>query len=312
MLIKTKAELSGSEVTDPDIYFNRRKFLKAAALTLGGSWLHRQAIATPSTANSCEALVLPQIKEEPNTFSQISRYNNYYEFTTKKDMVIHLAKELSVEPWTLTIEGECETPLKLSVDDLLKRHPQEERIYRLRCVEGWSMVIPWNGFSLCELLKLAKPTSKAKYVEFTSLLNPEVMIGQRIPSLEWPYREALRIDEAMHPLTMMVTGLYGKELPKQNGAPLRIAVPWKYAFKSPKAITHIRFTEKEPQTSWKEKVPSEYGFYANVNPKVAHPRWTQSRENRVGELKKKRTLMFNGYEQQVAHLYKGMDLSKYF
>lgn len=305
MSLLKQNKLSGSDVTDPDIYFNRRHFLKASALLLGGSWLYRDAMAT---AEKCAPLNLPTIDEEPNTLSQISRYNNYYEFTTNKEMVIHLAKELKTEPWTLTIEGECEAPFTVSADDIVKKFDQEERLYRLRCVEGWSMVIPWNGFSLCELLKQAKPTSKARFVEFVSLLDPEVMIGQRIKSLDWPYREGLRIDEAMHPLTMMVTGLYGKTLPNQNGAPLRVAVPWKYAFKSPKAITHIRFTETQPETSWGRQVPSEYGFYANVNPKVAHPRWTQSRENRVGEMKKRRTLMFNGYEKQVAHLYKGMDL----
>ena len=308
MLIKQKPHLSESDITDPEIYYNRRKFLQAAAFAFGGTWLNRQAIAS----TVCDNLDLPEIKSEPNTFSQISRYNNYYEFTTKKDMVIHMAKELQTDPWSVTIEGECESPYQISMEDLLKNHDQQERIYRLRCVEGWSMVIPWNGFSLCELLKKAKPTSKANYVEFVSVHNPDVMYGQRLPTLDWPYREGLRIDEAMHPLTMVVTGLYGKELPKQNGAPLRIAVPWKYAFKSPKAITHIRLTEHEPATSWREKVPSEYGFYANVNPDVAHPRWSQSRENKVGELSKKRTLLFNGYADQVAQLYKGMDLKKHY
>lgn len=309
MLIKNKADLSGADVTAPEVYFNRRKFLHAAALALGGSWLSRKAIAEELT---CTTLDLPALDEEPNTLSQITRYNNYYEFSTNKEMVIHLAKELTTDPWSLTLEGECENPVTLSLDDVLKKHTQEERIYRLRCVEGWSMVVPWTGFSLCELLKTAKPTSKAKYVEFVSLHRPEQMYGQRVSTLDWPYREGLRIDEAMHPLTMMVTGLYGKALPNQNGAPLRIAVPWKYAFKSPKAITHIRFTETEPKTSWREKIPSEYGFYANVNPKVAHPRWAQSRENRVGELSKRRTMMFNGYAEQVASLYTGMDLNKYF
>jgi len=299
MLIKKKNDIAESEVTDSAIYFNRRQFIQAAAIALGGSWLSRQAFA--SIESTCPNVELPTLDDKPNKLSQITRYNNYYEFSTNKEMVIHLAKELVTDPWSLSIEGECDNPITLSVDDILKSHSQEERIYRLRCVEGWSMVVPWSGFSLCELLKKAQPNSKAKYIEFVSLHNPEVMYGQRIPSLDWPYREALRIDEAMHPLTMMVTGLYGKTLPNQSGAPLRIAVPWKYGFKSPKAIT-----------SWSKKVPSEYGFYGNVNPKVAHPRWTQSRENRVGELKKHRTLMFNGYEEQVAHLYKGMDLSEFY
>jgi sulfoxide reductase catalytic subunit YedY len=312
MLIKKQPDISGAEITDPEVYFNRRRFIQAAAIALGGSWLHRQPFAATADQDNCTLSDLPVPDEAPNTLSEISRYNNYYEFTTKKDMVLHYAKELPIDGWILAIEGECEKPFTIGVEDLLAQHTQEERIYRFRCVEGWSMVIPWSGFSLCELLKQAQPTSKAKYVEFVSLHDPKNMIGQRMNTLQWPYREGLRIDEAMHPLTMMVTGLYGKELPKQNGAPLRIAVPWKYGFKSPKAITHIRFTEQEPKTSWREQVPSEYGFYANVNPNVAHPRWSQSRENRVGEMKKRRTLMFNGYEDQVAHLYKGMDLEKFF
>ena len=267
---------------------------------------------TGSHALAACNIELPQVKDKLTSYKSITRHNNYYEFTTNKKMVVHIAKELTLKPWTIQIDGEVEKPITIGMEEILKKFTQEERIYRLRCVEGWSMVVPWNGFSLCELLKKAKPTSDAKYVEFVSLNRPEEMIGQRQGSLEWPYREALRLDEAMHPLTMLVTGLYGKELPAQNGAPLRLAVPWKYGFKSSKAITHIRLSKHQPKTSWNIAVPSEYGFYANVNPSVAHPRWDQRRETRLGELFKKETLAFNGYAEQVASLYKDMDLKKYF
>lgn len=301
------SDIAGSEITDENVFQQRRIFLQsllAAGLvgyTAGGL-----------LADTRCQFKLPQISDKLSSYKSITRYNNYYEFTTNKKMVVHIAKELTLTPWTIRIEGEVEKPLTIGMEDLLKKFSQEERVYRLRCVEGWSMVVPWTGFSLCELLKQAKPTSAAKYVEFVSLHRPEEMIGQRLTSLDWPYREALRIDEAMHPLTMLVTGLYGKELPPQNGAPLRIAVPWKYGFKSPKAITHIRLVQSKPKTSWNVAVPSEYGFFANVNPAVAHPRWNQRRETRLGELSKRNTLPFNGYAEQVAELYKGMDLNKYF
>lgn len=299
--------IAGSEITDENVFYQRRKFLQMlVAGGLVGVSGHRIAAAT-----NCK-IKIPEITDKLTPYKSVTRYNNYYEFTTNKKMVVHIAKELTLKPWTIQIEGEVDNPFTLGIEDLLKKFTQEERVYRLRCVEGWSMVVPWNGFSLCELLKQAKPTSDAKYVEFISLNRPEEMIGQRQDSLNWPYREALRIDEAMHPLTMLVTGLYGKELPAQNGAPLRLAVPWKYGFKNPKAITHIRLLKYKPKTSWNLAVPSEYGFYANVNPSVAHPRWDQRRETRLGELFKRKTLAFNGYADQVAGLYKGMDLKKYF
>lgn len=300
-------DIKGSEITDEPLYQHRRKFLAslAAAAVLGLAGRH--AWAEPV----CKVTLTP-ILDKPTSLSSITHYNNYYEFSTNKEVVVHLARELTLRPWTLTIEGEVEKPMTLAVDDLLNKFDHEERIYRLRCVEGWSMVIPWNGFSLCQLLKLTMPTSRAKYVEFISVHRPEEMIGQRRDTLAWPYREGLRIDEAMHPLTMLVTGLYGKELPAQNGAPLRLAVPWKYGFKSPKAITHIRLRQDQPVTSWNRAIPSEYGFYANVNPDVPHPRWSQTRENRIGELRKRPTLPFNGYAEQVAHLYQGMDLKRFF
>ncbi len=316
---------SENEVTDESIYLKRhsfikqrRSFIKHSAAALGALSVGSSSLLLPqSVLAASECKIKPGslhnlTHDKSNTLSEITRYNNYYEFSTNKEAIVHLAQELTIEPWTLTIDGEVEKPLTLDVDKILSLIPREERIYRLRCVEGWSMVIPWTGFSLCHLLKLAQPTSRAKFVEFSSLLRPEEMIGQRMQSLDWPFREGLRMDEAMHPLTIIATGLYGKELPKQNGAPLRLVVPWKYAFKSIKAITHIRLLEQQPVSSWHKAAASEYGFYANVNPKVAHPRWTQRRENRIGELKKRRTQMFNGYEEQVAQLYQGMNLEKNF
>lgn len=299
------SKIAGSEITDENMFYQRRQFLQLLAASGLVGVTGSQVLA------ACNA-EFSRVKDKLTPYKSITRYNNYYEFTTNKKMVVHIAKELSLNPWTIKVEGEVENPITIGIEDLLKKFTQEERIYRFRCVEGWSMVVPWNGFSLCELLKKAKPTSNAKYVEFVSLNRPEEMIGQRQSSLEWPYREGLRIDEAMHPLTMLVTGLYGKELPAQNGAPLRLAIPWKYGFKSSKAITHIRLLKNQPETSWNLAIPSEYGFYANVNPSVPHPRWDQRREKRLGELFKRDTLPFNGYAEQVASLYKGMDLKKYF
>jgi sulfoxide reductase catalytic subunit YedY len=306
-VIRKPADVASSEITDESLFRKRRTLLRsmAASVVAGITGL-------PARANASCSIVLPESQDKLTPFNSVTRYNNYYEFSTNKEVVIHLARELTIRPWTLRIEGEVEKPLTLDVDTLLSRFDQEERVYRLRCVEGWSMVIPWNGFPLCKLLKLVAPTSRAKYVEFVSLHRPEEMIGQRQDTLPWPYREGLRIDEAMHPLTLVATGLYGKELPPQNGAPLRVVVPWKYGFKSAKAITHIRLRPDQPQSSWNLAAPSEYGFYANVNPAVPHPRWSQARENRIGELRKRPTLPFNGYAEQVAHLYRGMDLKRSF
>ena len=313
MIIRKKSYLHGedilpSEITDEACYQQRRFFLKMmlASGLIGVSG--RRLLAK----EACLPYVSGQIKGDvtPERFS--TRYNNYYEFTTNKKMVVHLAKELTTHPWNITVEGEVKKPFTIGFEDILKMFPEEERIYRLRCVEGWSMVVPWNGFSLCELLKKAIPTSNARYVEFVSLYRPEEMIGQRQDTLQWPYTEGLRIDEAMHPLTMIVTGMYGKELPAQNGSPLRLAVPWKYGFKSSKAITHIRLRSTQPKTSWSIAVPDEYGFYANVSPGIAHPRWDQRRETPLGKLFKKPTLPFNGYAEQVAYMCRGMDLKKYF
>ena len=285
-----------SEITPAAAWSGRRRFLQVAAGLLPAAW---------SVDGEAAA-------EAANSFEQISRYNNYGEFSTHKEVVWKLAEDFHPLPWTLRVEGEVEKPRTWALDELLTRFAQQDRVYRLRCVEGWSMVIPWRGFVLGELLKLAVPTSRARFVEFGSVLRPGEMIGQRRPTLAWPYTEGLRIDEAMHPLSLMVTGLYGQPLPVQNGAPLRLAVPWKYGFKSAKAITRICLVEAPPVTTWMRAAPTEYGFFANVNPEVAHPRWSQRREVRIGELAKRETLPFNGYAEEVASMYAGMDLQQNF
>ena len=307
MLVKHKTKLTDNDVTDEDIYLSRRDFLRKFAVTLAGlGFSSRVAIASQCGQR-------PDFDTDvPNSLEQISSYNNYYEFSNNKEAIKVLAQDLTIEPWTLKIDGEVENPVTLDIDKLLQRFDNEERIYRLRCVEGWSMVIPWNGIPLCKILSYARPTSKAKYVQFVSLHRSSEMIGQRQSTLQWPYREGLRIDEATHPLTLLATGMYGDKMPKQNGAPLRLVVPWKYGFKSAKAITHIRLLDELPESSWNMMAPYEYGFYANVNPNVSHPRWSQRRENRIGELKKRRTEMFNGYADEVASLYSGMDLEKFY
>lgn len=249
-----------------------------------------------------------QLEVTPKKFSQ--RYNNYYEFSTEKEAVFVLAQELTTQPWNIELSGLFDVPLSLSINDL-KELPQHSRTYRFRCVEGWSMVVPWSGIELRDLLTLAKPLPEARYIQFTSLQRPSEMIGQRRPVLNWPYVEALRLDEAMHPLSMIATGMYDETLPKQNGGPARLVVPWKYGFKSAKAIVKIEALAEAPTTTWMQAAPREYGFYANVNPNVAHPRWSQKREAPLGQSKKIRTLMFNGYEE-VASLYQGMDLETHF
>ncbi|MGI9336475.1 MAG: protein-methionine-sulfoxide reductase catalytic subunit MsrP, partial [Gammaproteobacteria bacterium] len=255
----------------------------------------------------------PFSTDEPlNEYDQITRYNNFYEFGTGKDDPVKRSAKFNPKPWSVVFDGECERPGSMNLEDLIKPHRLEERIYRLRCVEAWSMVVPWVGIPLGPVLERAKPTSNAKYVAFETVVRPEEMPGQRRRTLDWPYVEGLRIDEAMHPLTLLAVGLYGRELPNQNGAPLRLVVPWKYGFKSIKSIVKVSFTESEPPATWNLQAPSEYGFYSNVNPTVDHPRWSQKRERRIGEFLKRDTLMMNGYADQVASLYTGMDLTKYF
>lgn len=298
-------KISPSEITAEGVYLDRRRFL------LGATALALSSISELGHAAGAPAKI-PAINEPLTDVGTATHYNNYYEFSTDKKAVSFLAREFNTRPWAVSIEGEVRHPKVYDIDEILRLVPAEERIYRFRCVEGWSMVIPWTGIPLSEVLSRADPTGNAKFVEFSSVVKPEVMIGQRSPVLPWPYTEGLRIDEAMHPLTLLAVGMYGKPLPNQNGAPLRLVVPWKYGFKSIKAIAKIRLVSSMPRTSWSEASPSEYGFYANVNPSVTHPRWSQRRETRLGELTKRDTLPFNGYAEQVASLYQGMDLATNF
>ena len=314
--MKIKKILS-SEITPEHIYHDRRNFIKNLGLILGSTAL--SAFANKSFAALHKLPSFAQAKEREkeklSSLKDITSYNNYYEFGTSKSDPYDYAEKLNIDPWSISIEGSVTKPLKLDLDELIKEMPLEERIYRLRCVEGWSMVIPWVGIPLHALLKKVSPNGNAKYVEFVSLKRPSEMIGQKDDMLDWPYTEGLRLDEAMHPLTILAVGLYGKVLPKQNGAPIRLVVPWKYGFKSIKAITKIRLVEKMPISTWMKANPKEYGFYANVNPKVDHPRWSQTTERRVGEsllTPRLTTQMFNGYQEEVAHLYQGMDLNRYF
>ena len=314
-----------SEITPPHLYSQRRSFLTglgaAGLLASGaGAWAQSAAVPRPGKlaplASSVSAVAGAQATENITTYKSASTYNNFYEFGTDKADPAENAHTLKTRPWTVEIEGLVKKPGLLSLEELLKLSAMEERIYRLRCVEGWSMVIPWVGFSLSELIKKAQPLGSAKYVEFITLADPKTMpyVGSRV--LSWPYTEGLRMDEAMHPLTLLTFGMYGEVLPNQNGAPVRVTVPWKYGFKSGKSIVKIRFTEKQPLTAWNKAAANEYGFYSNVNPNVDHPRWSQATERRIGEdglfNKKRKTLMFNGYEAQVASLYSGLDLSKNF
>lgn len=315
MLIKSsrRSDISESEVTDYRIYQQRREFIKKASVTTAALSFGLPSIGSAGIDVSQYKKDLDNpLSEELTEEFKITSYNNFYELGTQKYQPKENAHLLKTEPWAITVEGECEKPGVLAIEDFISSHQIEERIYRLRCVETWSMIVPWLGVELGPVLKKFKPTSKAKYVEFTTILDPENLPGQQRSILDWPYQEGLRIDEAMHPLTILAVGLYGKELPNQNGAPLRLVVPWKYGFKSIKSIVKIRFTDQQPNTSWNLSAPKEYGFYSNVNPDVDHPRWSQARERRIGELRKRKTLMFNGYEDEVASLYQGMDLAKQF
>jgi sulfoxide reductase catalytic subunit YedY len=334
MLIKTNANgyscASESEVTDRAAYDNRRDILKRMATgVVGGvlaSWSSRQAMAQsvvaqrpgklPILSGRASTVLGASTMEKLTAYKDASSYNNFYEFGTDKSDPIANAHTLKTSPWNVDIEGLVKKPGRLGLEDLLKLSPMEERIYRLRCVEGWSMVIPWVGYSLADLIKQVEPLGSAKYVEFVTLADPKTMpyLGSRV--LDWPYVEALRLDEALHPLTLLAFGMYGEILPNQSGAPVRLVVPWKYGFKSSKSIVKIRFTDRQPATAWNKAAANEYGFYSNVNPNVDHPRWSQASERRIGEdglfAKKRKTLMFNGYEAQVAKLYAGMDLKKFF
>ncbi len=302
--------LKESNVTDENLFKQRRAIIKSS---LAFSLLTFSNLLFSKNDQLTFAKDLKySTNEQTNTFKQISSYNNFYELGSGKRDPMMNASKLNTEDWTVSVEGEVENKFILNKDDFINKFPLEERIYRLRCVEAWSMVVPWIGFELNQIIKLAKPTYKAKYVAFESVYDPENLPGQKRNILAWPYREGLRLDEAMNPLTILSVGLYGRILPNQNGSPIRLIVPWKYGFKSIKSIKKISFVENIPDTSWNLEAPSEYGFYSNVNPYVSHPRWSQKRERRIGEFRKRDTLMFNGYSDYVSHLYEGMDLTKDF
>ncbi len=335
MLIKTNSHgfnhPIASEITERTVYEQRRSMLKALAAGAAGSsmavWAVREALAQPATWGTRPGKLAAlaggvtradggMTMDKVTPYKDASTYNNFYEFGTDKSDPAVNAHTLKTRPWSVEIEGLVKKPGKLALEDLLRLSPMEERIYRLRCVEGWSMVIPWVGYALADLIKRVEPLGSAKYVEFVTLADPKTMpfVGSRV--LDWPYVEGLRLDEAMHPLTLLTFGMYGEVLPNQSGAPVRLVVPWKYGFKSGKSIVKIRFTDKQPGTAWNKAAANEYGFYSNVNPQVDHPRWSQATERRIGEdglfAKKRKTLMFNGYEAQVGQLYAGMDLKKFY
>ncbi len=321
-------EPRGSELTSESLYLRRREFLKSAVLftgtatavgaglqllsgrSSGGDGGFPAAPAVPGEAPRKRPRGPYDTDEKPTSYEDATTYNNFYEFGLDKGDPSENAHVLKPRPWTVLIDGEVHKPRRVDLDTLQSWFPLEDRVYRMRCVEAWSMVIPWLGFPLAGLLRRVEPTGKAKYVAFTTLMDPEQMPGQRRAVLDWPYVEGLRLDEALHPLTMLAVGLYGRVLPNQNGAPLRLVVPWKYGFKGIKSIVRITLTEKQPPTSWNRANPREYGFFANVNPEVAHPRWSQASERRIGEIRRRPTLPFNGYAEQVASLYAGMDLRK--
>ena len=326
--MKEPNKISASEVTDPAVYFNRRTFIRAgilAASAVATGVVYRrlnhvaagtietpliQGLTTPAvTAGDASGF---RVAEEETSLENITHYNNFYEFSTDKDGVAPAAANFATQGWQVSVEGLVRKPRVFDLDDLLKISPPEERIYRMRCVETWSMVIPWAGFSLSKLLEVVEPLSDAQFVAFETLLDPRRMPGQRSDVLKWPYVEGLRMDEAMHPLTLLASGLYGHALPPQDGAPIRLVVPWKYGFKGVKSIVKIKLVAAQPRTTWSEYAPNEYGFCASVNPHVDHPRWSQATEQRIGESGRRPTLMFNGYEEQVGHLYAGMDLRTNF
>lgn len=302
MLIRWGSGIPDHEVTDERLYWSRREFLGAAGAAA-------VAAAFPATLGACTSRSAPP--DKPNSYEDITTYNNYYEFGTDKSDPHENAGRLRTAPWSVAVEGMVKRPAVYHLEDIVRPAKLEQRIYRMRCVEGWSMVIPWLGFPLRDFIARVEPTSEARFIEFTTLLDPRQMPGQRTNVLDWPYTEGLRLDEAMHPLTLLVTGIYGRVLPNQNGAPLRLVVPWKYGFKGIKSIVKMRFTDRQPATAWNKAAPQEYGFYANVNPAVDHPRWSQATERRLGEWRRRPTLPFNGYTE-VAPLYSGMDLRRFY
>jgi sulfoxide reductase catalytic subunit YedY len=311
VLIRRPPDIPSSEITPERTFLGRRAFVAAAGSAVA-------ALAVPDVASALvrggasRAAGRAQREDTLTPYADVTTYNNYYEFGTGKDDPAREARDFRPRPWTVEIAGEVARPARYDLDDLLRPHTVQERVYRLRCIEAWSMVIPWRGIPLRDVIGRVQPTSRARFVEFTTLHDPRRMPGQRSDAIGWPYVEGLRMDEAMHPLALLATGLYGRDLPNQNGAPLRLVVPWKYGFKSIKAIVRIRFLREQPETTWALIAPSEYGFYANVNPDVDHPRWSQGRERRIGEFRRRPTLSFNGYGDQVGQLYAGMDLGRNF
>jgi len=324
MLIRRPDDVKSSEITDESVYLDRRRFMRraagvATASALAPAMLLPRSVSALTTDSAAKSPLLDGVidgpfstDEGPTPYKDVTRYNNFYEFGTgKRDPATHSGR-FKPRPWKVKVLGECDNPGDYDFDDIIKSHALEERIYRLRCVEAWSMVVPWVGVPLGPVLKRFQPNSKAKYVAFRTLFRPDEMPGQERGYLDWPYVEGLRIDEAMNPLALLAVGLYGRELPNQNGAPIRLVVPWKYGFKSIKSVVTIRFTEEQPPATWNLQAPGEYGFYSNVNPEVNHPRWSQRRERRIGDILKRDTLMFNGYGEQVASMYSGMDLKKLY
>ena len=304
-------KILNSEITPYSLYLNRRKFIKSAAAVPFVSSLSFSGNASHLDNSHTYNQQLEE-NEELNTYEEITSYNNFYEFGTGKSDPMENSEKFQPQPWSIKVEGLVNRAFTINLEDLLNKVTIEDRVYRLRCVEAWSMVIPWQGFPLANIINMADPLSDAKFIQFETVFRPEEMPGQRKRFLPWPYVEGLRMDEAMHPLTILSTGLYGHDLLNQNGAPLRLVVPWKYGFKSIKSIVAIRFVNKQPDATWSMVAPSEYGFYSNVNNKVHHPRWSQGTERRIGEFMRRPTLMFNGYEEEVAYLYKGMDLNIFY
>jgi methionine sulfoxide reductase catalytic subunit len=323
MLIKKPADIRESEVTPKELFLKRREFIAAAGITAAavatngfGALGEDDAAGAAQNPNAQKLAAKKNVPlstdEKLNSYKDVTTYNNFYEFGLDKGDPARHAHSLRPRPWSVVVEGQCAKPGTYNIEDIMKWAPLEERIYRLRCVEAWSMVVPWIGYPMSEFLKRFEPTSRAKFVEFRTLVDPKQMPGQTEPALQWPYTEGLRMDEAMHPLTLVGLGLYGEVMPNQNGAPIRLVVPWKYGFKSIKSIVRVRFVENEPLNTWKQQQSQEYGFYANVNPQVDHPRWSQGSERRLGEFFRRKTLMFNGYGDHVASLYAGMDLRKFY
>jgi sulfoxide reductase catalytic subunit YedY len=315
MLIRTTPDLPSSEITPETVYLDRRGFIAAAGAIGAGVIAAAGGFPSAAGAQEPQATGKPyglQPDDKPTPWEDVTTYNNFYEFGTDKGDPSENAKSFRTKPWTVRVDGLVNKPAEYQLEDFLKPSVVEDRIYRHRCVEAWSMVIPWRGIPLADVIKRADPNSKAKFVEFTTLMDPKQMPGERTGVLPWPYTEGLRLDEAQHPLALLAVGVYGRVLPNQNGAPLRLVLPWKYGFKSIKSIVRITFTDSQPKTAWNQAAPNEYGFYSNVNPTVDHPRWSQATERRIGEFFKRKTLMFNGYADQVASMYAGMDLRKNF